>query len=71
MPQTAAGHEARVNLMKSLAQRFPDVAWKICVSQFGDHHGVVTTATNRAGALTVMALVRHSRRGGRSKSNEQ
>ena len=40
MPQTAAGHEARVSLMKSLAQRFPDVAWKICVAQFGDHHGV-------------------------------
>ena len=40
MPQTAAGLEARVRLMKSLAQRFPDVAWKICVAQFGDHHGV-------------------------------
>jgi addiction module HigA family antidote len=40
MPQTAADHEARVSLMKSLAQRFPDVAWKICVAQFGDHHGV-------------------------------
>ena len=40
MPQTAAGHDARVNLMKTLAQRFPDVAWKICVAQFGDHHGV-------------------------------
>lgn len=40
MPQTAANHEARVNLMKNLAQRFPDVAWKICVAQFGDHHRV-------------------------------
>ena len=40
MPQTAAGHEARVSLVKSLAQRFPDVAWKICIDQFGDHHGV-------------------------------
>jgi hypothetical protein len=40
MPQTAAGHEARLNLMKSLARRFPDVAWRICVAQFGDHHGV-------------------------------
>lgn len=40
MPQTAAGHDARVSLMKTLAQRFPDVAWKICVAQFGDHHRV-------------------------------
>jgi len=38
MPQTAASHEARVDLMKKLAERFPDVAWKICVSQFGAHH---------------------------------
>lgn len=35
MPQTAANHEARVSLMKNLADRFPDVAWKICVAQFG------------------------------------
>jgi addiction module HigA family antidote len=40
MPQTAAGHDARVNLVKGLAQTFPDIAWKICVAQFGDHHGV-------------------------------
>jgi addiction module HigA family antidote len=40
MPQTAASHEARVGLMKKLAEKFPDVAWKICVSQFGNHHQV-------------------------------
>jgi addiction module HigA family antidote len=40
MPQTAAGHHVRVGLMKSLAQRFPGVAWKICVAQFGDHQGI-------------------------------
>ena len=40
MPQTAADHDARVKLMKTLAKRFPDVAWKICVAQFGDHQGV-------------------------------
>jgi hypothetical protein len=34
MPQTAASHEERVALMKALAKRFPDVAWKICVAQF-------------------------------------
>lgn len=37
MPQTAASHESRVNLMKCLAGQFPDVAWKLCVSQFGSH----------------------------------
>jgi len=40
MPQTAANHEARVDLMKKLAERFPEVAWKICVAQFGTYHGV-------------------------------
>lgn len=40
MPQTAASHEARVDLMKKLAEKFPDVAWKICVAQFGNHHQV-------------------------------
>ena len=40
MPQTAASHEARVDLMKKLAEKFPAVAWKICVSQFGNHHQV-------------------------------
>lgn len=40
MPQTAANHEARVDLMKKLAERYPDVAWQICVSQFGSMHEV-------------------------------
>jgi addiction module HigA family antidote len=40
MPQTAANHEQRVGLMKKLAEKFPEVAWKICVEQFGDHHRV-------------------------------
>jgi addiction module HigA family antidote len=40
MPQTAASHKERVALMKKLAEKFPDVAWKICVAQFGTHHGV-------------------------------
>jgi addiction module HigA family antidote len=41
MPQTAANHEMRVGLVKTLAVRFPDVAWKICVAQFGanNHFG--------------------------------
>ncbi|MDA9426244.1 addiction module antitoxin [Bradyrhizobium sp. CCBAU 53380] len=37
MPQTAANHQQRVDLMKKLAEKFPDVAWKICVAQFGTH----------------------------------
>ena len=40
MPQTAANHRQRVDLMKKLAEKFPDVAWKICVAQFGNHHQV-------------------------------
>jgi addiction module HigA family antidote len=40
MPQTAAHHQQRVDLMKKLAEKFPDVAWKICVAQFGTHHQV-------------------------------
>jgi hypothetical protein len=37
MPQTAANHQQRVDLMKKLVEKFPDVAWKICVQQFGTH----------------------------------
>jgi addiction module HigA family antidote len=40
MPQTAANHQQRVDLMKKLAERFPDVAWKVCIAQFGNHHQV-------------------------------
>jgi len=38
MPQTAANHQQRVELMKSLAVKFPEVAWKLCVAQFGNYH---------------------------------
>lgn len=40
MPQTAANHQQRVDLMKKLAEQFPDIAWKLCVAQFGTHHQV-------------------------------
>lgn len=40
MPQTAANHEQRVSLMKRLAEKFPDIAWKLCVGQFGVHHQI-------------------------------
>lgn len=38
IPQTAANHQERVDLIKKLAETFPDVAWKLCVAQFGNHH---------------------------------
>jgi len=40
MPQTAASLEERVALIKSLAKKFPDVAWKLCVGQFGNFNDV-------------------------------
>jgi hypothetical protein len=40
MPQTAANLQQRVDLLKKLAEKFPDVAWKICVQQFGAEHMV-------------------------------
>ncbi|MGI4744752.1 MAG: HigA family addiction module antitoxin [Janthinobacterium lividum] len=38
MPQTAADLDTRIALMRMLADRFPGVAWKICIAQFGSHH---------------------------------
>ena len=40
MPQTAATHEVRVNILRTLAACFPNVAWKVCTTQFGEHQGV-------------------------------
>lgn len=40
MPQTAANHQQRVDLMKKLAEQFPGIAWKLCVAQFGTHHQI-------------------------------
>ena len=37
MPQTAASSEMRISLVKKLIERFPDVAWKICITQFGHY----------------------------------
>ncbi|MBK7846257.1 MAG: hypothetical protein IPJ73_02195 [Zoogloea sp.] len=33
MPQTAADHDTRLRVMKLLADKFPSVAWKICIAQ--------------------------------------
>lgn len=40
MPQTAASLEDRLELMKKMSSRFPDVAWKICISEFGNDRGI-------------------------------
>lgn len=40
MPQTAANNEERFALMKTLFAKFPGVAWKICVAQFGKNHRI-------------------------------
>ncbi|HVJ62329.1 MAG TPA: HigA family addiction module antitoxin, partial [Tahibacter sp.] len=40
MPQTAATVEERIALIRRLAEKFPAVTWKICISQFGAHHDV-------------------------------
>ncbi|MCB1838640.1 MAG: HigA family addiction module antidote protein [Alphaproteobacteria bacterium] len=38
MPQTAADHDTRLSVMKLLAEKFPSVAWKLCVDQFDLGH---------------------------------
>ena len=40
MPQTEANHEARIELMFKLKDKFPDVAWKLCVAQFSNHYQI-------------------------------
>jgi len=40
MPQTAANHEVRVSVLKSLVADFPTVAWGICMTQFGDRNDI-------------------------------
>ena len=38
MPQTAADHDARLRVMKLLADKFPKVAWNICIAQLNTGH---------------------------------
>lgn len=40
MPQTAATPEARLVVMRQLADRVPEVAWQVCVDQFSTHNSV-------------------------------
>jgi addiction module HigA family antidote len=41
MPQTASNHEMRLKVITQLANRFPEVAWKVCIEQIntGARHG--------------------------------
>lgn len=38
MPQTAADHDQRLQAMRLIADKFPIVAWKVCIGQFVDGH---------------------------------
>lgn len=38
MPQTSANHEERVALIKKIAERFPEIAWKLCINEFDQQH---------------------------------
>lgn len=40
MPQTAADHDTRLRVMKLLADKFPQVAWKICTEQLDFGHKI-------------------------------
>ena len=40
MPQTAADHNSRLRVMKMLAEKFPKVAWKICIAQLETRHQI-------------------------------
>ena len=40
MPQTTASNAERLTLMKTLFAKFPNVAWMLCVAQFGNDHRV-------------------------------
>lgn len=44
MPQTAASHQELVKIIKKIAAKFPDIAWKICVAQFGEKFDVANTS---------------------------
>jgi addiction module HigA family antidote len=40
MPQTAASIAQRLTILQKIAEDFPDVAWQICVRQFGNSHRI-------------------------------
>jgi addiction module HigA family antidote len=40
MPQTAADLDTRKTLLSTLAEKYPETGWTICMAQFGEHHQV-------------------------------
>ena len=40
MPQTAAKLSQRCDTLRLLAQRYPEIAWDVCIDQFGEFHQV-------------------------------
>lgn len=40
MPQTAASHDVRLNVIKLFTEKHPAVAWKICIEQLNTGHRV-------------------------------
>lgn len=40
MPQTAADHTARRNVLRMIASKHPGVAWQICVAQLKERHWI-------------------------------
>lgn len=40
MPQTAANLSQRISVVEQLAKEFPEVAWRICMDQFGEYNQV-------------------------------
>ena len=65
MPQTAANHQQRVDLVNRLADKFPDIAWQLALSNSATITKSAITATNRVGALMAMASANHFQHGGR------
>ena len=45
MPQTAAPLEDRIEALRVLCRRFPDIGWRICIQQFERRHEVVFPST--------------------------
>lgn len=40
MPQTAANFDDRLKVLKKITERFPSIAWEVCIAQFGSHRSV-------------------------------
>lgn len=40
MPQTASDHASRLRVIRLLAEKFPEIAWKICLEQLNTGHKI-------------------------------